>query len=66
MMMIMEDDAAKPETYGLAAGWTASMMGMMTLVRLSPEDKYNEIMARIKEGKTKKPRSSHDRHKQGD
>jgi len=26
MMMIMDDDVAKPETYGLAPGWTASMM----------------------------------------
>ena len=66
MMMIVDDDVAKPETHGLTAGWTASMMGMMTLVRVLPEDKYNEIMARIKEGKTGKPKSSHDHHKHGD
>jgi ribosomal protein L37AE/L43A len=66
MMMIVDDDVARPETYGLAAGWTASMMGMMTLVRVLPEDKYNDIMARIKEGKTEKPKSSHDHHKHGD
>ena len=41
MMMIVDDDVAKPETYGLAPGWTASLMGMMTLVRVLPEDKYN-------------------------
>jgi ribosomal protein S27AE len=66
MMMIVDDDVAKPETYGLAAGWTASMMGMMTLVRVLPEDKYNEIMAMIKEGKKEKPKSPHDHHKHGE
>jgi FtsP/CotA-like multicopper oxidase with cupredoxin domain len=66
MMMIVDDDVARPETYGLAAGWTASMMGMMTLVRVLPEDKYNEIMAMIKEGKKEKPKSSHDHHKHGE
>jgi hypothetical protein len=35
-------------------------------VRVLPEDKYNEIMARIEEGKTEKPKSSHDHHKHGD
>ncbi len=57
MMMIMDEEVAKPETWGLAPGWTASMMGMMTLVRVLPEDKYNEIMERIKTGKVEKPQS---------
>jgi len=65
MMMIMDDDVAKPETYGLAAGWTASMMGMMTLVRVLPEDKYNDIMARIKAGKTEKPQPAHEHKHSG-
>jgi len=42
------------------------MYRMMTLVRVLPEDKYNEIMARIEDGKTEKPKSSHDHHKHGD
>ncbi|HEU0180402.1 MAG TPA: multicopper oxidase domain-containing protein [Blastocatellia bacterium] len=58
MMMIVDDDVVRPETYGLAPGWTASMMGMMTLVRVLPEDKYNDIMARVKAGKTEKPQSA--------
>jgi FtsP/CotA-like multicopper oxidase with cupredoxin domain len=38
MYMVMDDVVAKPETHGLRAGWTAAMMGMMTLVRVvSPE-----------------------------
>jgi hypothetical protein len=65
MMMIVDDDVAKPETYGLAPGWTASMMGMMTLVRVLPEDKYNEIMARIKAGKIEKPQPAHEHKHHG-
>ena len=62
MMMIVDDDVAKPETWGLAPGWTASLMGMMNLVRVMPEQKYNEIMARIKEGKTEKPAAPQHKH----
>jgi len=65
MMMIMDDDVARPETYGLAAGWTASMMGMMTLVRVLPEDKYNDIMARVKAGKIEKPQPAHEHKHSG-
>jgi FtsP/CotA-like multicopper oxidase with cupredoxin domain len=57
MMMIIDEAVAKPETWGLAPGWTASLMGMMTLVRVLPEDKYNEIMKRIKEGTVEKPQA---------
>ncbi|MEP7274498.1 MAG: multicopper oxidase domain-containing protein, partial [Acidobacteriota bacterium] len=65
MMMIVDDDVAKPETWGLAPGWTASMMGMMTLVRVLPEGKYDEVMARVKEGKTEKPKAMPE-HKHGE
>src|SRR5262247_1516763 len=61
MMMIMDDDVAKPETSGLARGWTASMMGMMTLVRVLPPDKYEKIMGIIKEGKKPEP-TDHKHH----
>ena len=65
MMMVMDEEVAKPETWGLAPGWTASMMGMMTLVRVLPEEKYNEVMARVKAGKTEKPQSAPG-HKHGE
>ncbi len=65
MMMIVDDEVVKPETWGLAPGWTASMMGMMNLVRVLPEDKYNKIMVMIKEGKTDKPKATPE-HKHGD
>jgi ribosomal protein L37AE/L43A len=61
MMMIVDDEVAKPETWGLAPGWTASMMGMMNLVRIMPEDKYNQIMAMVKSGQ-KAPAADHSHH----
>jgi FtsP/CotA-like multicopper oxidase with cupredoxin domain len=33
----------KPENHGLRAGWAAAMGGMMTLVRVLPSDKYDEM-----------------------
>jgi FtsP/CotA-like multicopper oxidase with cupredoxin domain len=62
MIMIMDEAVAKPETYGLAPGWTASMMGMMTLVRVLPPDKYEEVMTRIREGRTEKPQPAGHQH----
>ena len=59
MMMVMDEEVAKPETWGLAPGWTASMMGMMTLVRVLPPDKYEEVMTRVRSGRTEKPPMSH-------
>lgn len=34
---------AKPENYGLRKGWSGAMMGMMTLIRVLPPDKYEHI-----------------------
>lgn len=45
MEMSMDEAVAKPETHGLAANWTAAMMGMMTLVRVLPPAQYDEIVA---------------------
>ncbi|MEO8434603.1 MAG: copper oxidase [Pyrinomonadaceae bacterium] len=55
MVMIMDQEVAKPETYGLPPGWTASMMGMMTLVRVLPADVYEEVQRRIREGIAEPP-----------
>jgi manganese oxidase len=46
MWMPMDEMINKPENYGLRKGWTGAMMGMMTLIRVLPPDKYEEIMAR--------------------
>jgi len=55
MVMIMDKEVAKPHTYGLPPGWTASMMGMMTLVRVLPPTMYDEVVRRIREGITEVP-----------
>ncbi|MEO8098280.1 MAG: multicopper oxidase domain-containing protein [Acidobacteriota bacterium] len=46
MWMVMDEMYKnKPETFGLRPGWTGGMMGMMTLVRVLPPEKYDQIMA---------------------
>jgi Putative multicopper oxidases len=46
MFMVMDEMFVKPETYGLRAGWTGGMQGMMTLVRVVEPDLYAEIQRR--------------------
>ena len=55
MEMAMDDAVAKPETHGLPPNWSAGMQGMMTLMRILPDEKYDEIMARIKAGTPNPP-----------
>jgi FtsP/CotA-like multicopper oxidase with cupredoxin domain len=43
-MMAMDKMVDKPENYGLRAGWSGFVGGMMTFVRVLPPDKYDEIM----------------------
>ncbi|HUI41040.1 MAG TPA: copper oxidase [Terriglobia bacterium] len=47
MMMSMDEAVAKPETWGLAPGWSGGMQGMMTLVRVLPPHRYDQVMARV-------------------
>lgn len=58
MAMVMDEAVAKPETYGLAPGWSGALMGMMTLVRVLPSDKYDEVMAKVREGRREYPSQS--------
>jgi FtsP/CotA-like multicopper oxidase with cupredoxin domain len=46
MEMGMDAAVEKPETHGLPANWSAGMMGMMTLIRVLPDNEYNEIIHR--------------------
>jgi FtsP/CotA-like multicopper oxidase with cupredoxin domain len=55
MVMFMDKEVAKPETYGLPPGWTGSFMGMMTMVRVLPPDMYDEVQRRIREGIAEPP-----------
>ena len=63
MVMIMDKEVAKPQTYGLPPGWTAAMMGMMTLVRVLPPEMYDEVQRRIREGIIEAPKPVHTMHK---
>jgi hypothetical protein len=45
MFMVMDDEVAKPETYGLRRTWSGGMMGMMTLVRVLEPKLYDKIKA---------------------
>jgi hypothetical protein len=65
MHMIMDEAVAKPETYGLAPGWSGAVVGMMTLVRVLPSDKYEEVMAKVREGRREKPPQTQPTHQHG-
>jgi len=54
-MWMNMDELVRPkvENHGLRKGWAAAMMGMMTLVRVLPADRYDEIV-RMK-GRTPEP-----------
>jgi hypothetical protein len=43
-MMAMDQQVDSPETYGLPAGWSGFMGGMMTLVRVLPPEQFEKIM----------------------
>lgn len=49
MMMSMDSAVAKPETFGLAPGWSGGVTGMTTLVRVLPPELYEKVMARVRE-----------------
>ncbi len=54
--MAMDHMVAKPENYGLPAGWSGFMQGMMTFVRVLPPDEYDEVMRRVERGeKSQRP-----------
>ena len=62
MWMTMDEMVQKPETYGLRPGWTGAMMGMMTLVRVLPEEMYEKVMALVREGRSESPVPPAHRH----
>ena len=46
-MMNMDMMVDKPENYGLPAGWSENMQGMMTFVRVLAPVQYDEVMRRV-------------------
>ncbi len=59
MEMGMDEAVAKPETHGLPENWSAGMMGMMTLIRVLPDNEYNEI---IRRKNSSVPEEKHEHH----
>ncbi|MDQ2925457.1 MAG: copper oxidase [Acidobacteriota bacterium] len=58
-MMSMDAMVTRPENYGLRDGWSQSMMGMMTFVRVLQPDKYDDVIARMKQaGRVNDPYAS--------
>ena len=57
MDMAMDEakTVAKPENTGLAPNWSAMMMGMMSLIRVLPSDRYEQINELVKQGKILAP-----------
>ena len=49
-MMAMDQEVAKPQNYGLRSGWSGFMQGMMTFVRVSRPDQYDQVMEQIRIG----------------
>jgi hypothetical protein len=50
MDMGMDEAVAKPQNNGLPRNWSAMMMGMMSLVRVLPPDRYDDVMRDIRNG----------------
>jgi hypothetical protein len=50
-MMRMDAAVDRPENYGLRSGWSGYMQGMMTFVRVLDPNKYDEVIARMKQAK---------------
>ena len=48
MWMPMDAMFDKPENFGLRKGWSGAMMGMMTIIRVLPGERYDEIMNRVR------------------
>ncbi len=56
MWMVMDEVIPdKPENYGLRKGWTGSMMGMMTLVRIVTPEVYDKI-EELRKAEAEKPK----------
>ena len=61
MEMAMDAAVDKPANHGLPANWSAGMMGMMTMLRVLPDDQYDEIQRLIHE-RTGAATPQHDHH----
>ena len=51
MFMAMDEMVAKPETYGMRPSWSGGVTGMMTVMRVLPEELYEEVVRRQQEAR---------------
>ena len=49
-MMAMDKMVERPQNYGLRAGWSGFMQGMMTFVRVLPPAQYDQVMEQVRRG----------------
>lgn len=49
-MMAVKSVEEEPYNYGLRPGWSGFMQGMMTLVRVLPPDRYDQVIQRMRQG----------------
>jgi hypothetical protein len=54
----MDNAVDKPDNYSLPFNWSADMMGMMTLVRVLPGERYDKIQTMKRSGAPPGPRRS--------
>jgi hypothetical protein len=43
-MMAMDEMVNKPQNFGLRPGWSGFMQGMMTFLRVLPQQQYDQVM----------------------
>jgi hypothetical protein len=66
MEMGMDKAVDKPENYGLPFNWSADMMGMMSLLRVLPDEAYEKIQTLKRAGARPTPANSpHSEHQHG-
>jgi hypothetical protein len=59
--MAMDKMVEKPENYGLRAGWSGFMQGMMTFLRVLTPEMYDKVMA-LREQQKNKPEPMPEEH----
>ena len=62
MEMAMDKAVYRPENYGLPPNWSAATMGMMSLVRVVPDELYEKIMAMKARGESQPPQEEQHSH----
>jgi hypothetical protein len=55
MWMPMDEAVAKPETYGLAEGWSGAIQGMSTVVRILRPELYRKVRDLVAAGRIPAP-----------